>query len=322
MTSPWLRLIRIHTASLTQPVILLGLVLADVRIGWRWIPYALFAVIYHAGGFLQNNILDFRHDKLDPAKAHFPLISGEVSLGHAKGLFTGLTVLTLLLGLGLSQGRWLSIIFLISVMGFGWLYNYRCKRDVLSPAYIAAAFVSLPVFSYFAHALRLTPLVIWTLSYIAFLMLFQIAVEGYMKDIQSDKVSLLKRLGTTYHEDGRVEVGFRTKLLAWSLKVPGLILFIIIWRLSGSDTYSLWLGLTFASGIGGASYMLLKSGMFDNRKRVRLCAIIEVLSYILLVIALQGKMGWSTAIFFIFYPIGWFILLNRLTWNTWITPRV
>ena len=193
MTSPWLRLIRIHTASLTQPVVLLGLVLADVRIGWRWIPYVLFALIYHSGGFLQNNILDFRHDKLDPAKVHFPLISGEFSQGKAKGLFTCLTILTLLLGLGLSQGRWLSILFLVSLMGSGWLYNYRCKRDVLSPVYLAAAFVSLPLYSYFAYAHRLPPLVIWTLSYMAFLMLFQIGVEGYMKDIQSDDVSLVFR---------------------------------------------------------------------------------------------------------------------------------
>jgi len=322
MTSPWLRLIRIHTASLTQPVVLLGLVLADVRIGWRWIPYALFAVVYHAGGFLQNNILDFRHDRLDPAKAHFPLISGEVSLRHAKGLFTGLTVLTFLAGLCLSHGRWLSIIFLVSLMGFGWLYNWRCKQDVLSPAYIATAFVSLPLFSYFAYAFRLTPLIIWSLFYMAFLMLFQIAVEGYMKDIQSDKVSLLKRLGTVYHENGRIDVSFRTKLFAWGLKVPGLILFVVIWHLAGSDTFSFWLGLTIASGVLGASYMLMKSGTFDNRKRVRLCAIIEVLSYNLLVIALQGQMGWSTTIFLIVCPIGWFLLFNRLTWNTWITPRV
>ena len=322
MTSRWLRLIRIHTSSLTQPVVLLGVVLAGIRSWTLWFLYALFAVVYHAAGFLHNDISDYRHDKQDAAKAHFPLISGEVSSRQANVLLGIMTGITLFLGLGLSRGRWLSVIFLLTAVGFGWLYNFRCKKDAASPLYITTAFVSLPLFSCFAFRQHLSLLMIWTLCYMAFLMLFQIAVEGYMKDILTDKTSLLKILGTQIQNNNQIHVSVTTKLFSWGLKVPGLILFFIIWHKSESGIASLILGSMILIIIIGTVHALMKSGPFDNRRRVRFCAIIELFSYSLLIFALQGKLGWGMTGFFILYPVAWFILLNRLTWKTWITPRV
>ena len=52
------------------------------------------------------------------------------------------------------------------------------------------------------------------------------------------------------------------------------------------------------------------------------CAVTEVLVYFSIVIALHRVLGTLATLTLIFYPIIWFITLNRLTWKTWITPRV
>jgi len=322
MTSRWLRLIRIHTSSLTQAVVLLGFVLAGER-DWRlWSGGALFAVIYHAAGFIFNNICDSEYDRRDPAKKHFPLISGEIPLARAKRLYFFLTLVTLLTGIWLSKGRALSLIFLVFALAFGHLYNWRSKRDIISPVYITIAFISLPLITYFAHTPMISLLMGLVILYLTFLMMFQIAVEGYMKDIDSDRLSLLGWMGTRYTEKGKVTVNTATRVFSWSLKMPAVVLFLLIWSKSQSSRICLVIGLLLVLGMAWSSVKLLESGFFDNQKRVRLCAVIEILTYFLLVVSLQGRLGWVGLAFFILYPLGWFVLLNRLTWGTLVTPRV
>jgi len=322
MTSRWLRLIRIHTSSLTQAAVLLGLVLAGKNMGWSWFLFAFFAVLFHATGFLHNDLCDYKHDKEDHAKKHFPLVTGEVSLRQATHVCFILTAIGLVFGGFLSRGKILSIFPLGTAIAFGYIYNSRSKKDVVSPLYITLSFTSLPLFSYFAHTDHLSFTMILVVLYMAFTMLYQIAVEGYIKDIGSDKVSLLKNLGTRSREGGSILVNAKTKLFAWSLKVPLFFLFGIIANHVHSDPAVFFAGTLLAIGILVSSVKLLESGHFDNRKRVRLCAIIEVLTYTLLVVSLQGALGWSGLAFFILYPYTWFVVLNRLTWKTWITPRV
>lgn len=322
MTSRWLRLVRIHTSSLTQPTVLLGLALAGVAGPWLYAVFAVFAILYHAAGFVHNDIRDDREDREDPAKRHFPLVSGEITLAQAKGVYRALTLLMLMLGCVLSGGSVPSLLFLFAAFGLGWLYNIRSKRDVLSPLYIAIAFVCLPLFSYFAHAHRPSPALIGTALYAFFLMFFQIAVEGYMKDIASDKVSLLHRLGTRMNPDGTLHVGSGTRWFAWFVRLPVVVLFFVIAKAAGTQPAGLVLGILFILGNVWASWRLLGSGGFDNPKRVRLCALIEVFTYSQWILALQGLLGWGGVAFFLLYPYAWFVVLNRLTWKTWITPRV
>ena len=322
MTSRWLRLIRIHTASLTQPIVLLGLFVAGVEDWKLYLFFAAFAVIYHAAGFVQNDICDYAQDSQDTAKKHFPLISGEISLKQAKYLYYVLVSATIIIGILLSNGRALSLLFLIISVGFGYIYNIRSKKDVFSPLYIAGAFIALPLFSYYSHVTELSNVIVALVLYLVFLMLYQIGIEGYMKDFTSDNVSLLGRLGTVYTKDGRVNVNTTTKWFAWFLKVPTFLLFYIIGWICQSDVFSMALGTILMLCNILASWKLLESGPYNNHKRVRLCSIIEVVTYSQLIFALQGMLGWHGVAVFILYPYFWFFVLNRLTWKTWITPRV
>ena len=68
----FLKLIRIHTSSLTQGGILLAAILAGERRIHILIAYALWTILFHAVGFVDNNIEDYEHDRKDPAEKHFP----------------------------------------------------------------------------------------------------------------------------------------------------------------------------------------------------------------------------------------------------------
>jgi len=322
MKSRWLRLIRIHTASLTQGVVFIGLMLSP---HWSWYHvglFSIFGILFHAAGFVDNDIRDFPYDQEDKVKQHFPMVSGEITLKQAIIVYRALTLISLLFGVVLSNLRFWSLFFLFTAFVFGHIYNRRCKKDIFSPLYITASLISLPLFSYYALSDHLSLFAGLAVLYIAFLMLFQSSIEGYLKDIGSDKVSLVKTLGTNYTDSGSIDVSMKTRLLAWSLKIPTFVIFIVIAFSAETHKLLFILGFVVILGTIWAIIKLTESGRYENEKRVRFCAIIEVLTYTLLVFGLQGVLNWWALYFLILYPYVWYVVLNRLTWETLITPRV
>ena len=61
----------VYTSSLTQGGVLLAAILAGERRIPILIAYALWAILFHTVGFVDNNIEDYEHDRKDPAKKHF-----------------------------------------------------------------------------------------------------------------------------------------------------------------------------------------------------------------------------------------------------------
>lgn len=322
MTSRWLRLLRIHTAALAQGLVLVGLGLSGARDWTTWLLFALLAVAYHAAGFVHNDICDVEHDKSDPAKSHFPLVSGEVSLRDARLLYAGLLVTVLVLASYLSRGRAAPLLCLAGAVVAGHVYNFRAKSDPASAAYAAVAFTCLPLAAYYAHADRCSVLMVLVAAYVALMMVFEIGVEGCMKDIDSDEVSLLRALGCCLLEGGNVRVSGAARAFSWLLKAPAFALFVVMWRESGSHIAALVAGLHLAGVVVWATRRLLADGAFERQRRIRMCVIIEVLTYTMLVLAVQGSLGWGRVVLLIAYPYAWYVVLNRLTWATTITPRV
>jgi len=202
----FLKLVRIHTSSLTQGGILLAAVLAGERRIPILIAYALWAVLFHAVGFLDNNIEDYEHDRKDPAKKHFPLVTGEVSLKQAKIFcYTGM-LLAFLLGAWMAEFRLLPVAFLLLTFTFGRLYNALSKRSIFSPVY------SLVLFAYYSryHGCDFNPLIMLFMLYTFFLMFWQIAWEGYIKDI----VNLLRIMGCKVW-NGTFEPSRLGKIFGW-----------------------------------------------------------------------------------------------------------
>ena len=135
--------VRIHTSPLTRGGIVLAVISAGERRILVLIAYALWAILFHAVGFMDNNIEDYEHDKKDPAKKHFPLVTGEVTLRQAKAFcYTGMLI-AFILGVFMAEFRLLPVAFLLLTFTFGRLYNALSKRSLFSPVYISGSFTSL-----------------------------------------------------------------------------------------------------------------------------------------------------------------------------------
>jgi len=319
----FLKLVRIHTSCLTQG----GVILATILAGERRIPiliaYALWAILFHAVGFVDNNIEDYEHDRKDPAKKHFPLVTGEVSLRQAKTFsYTGMLI-AFLLGFFMAEFRLLPIAFLMLTFTFGRLYNALSKKSIFSPVYISGSFTSLVLFAYYSRygGCDFNPLIALFTMYTFFLMFWQIAWEGYIKDIKSDKVNLLRVIGCKV-QNGTFKPSTIGKIFGWGFRLPTIIIGLAILYVTGEELF-VWLGFTaLSASVLYSSNKLVKKRRYDHSETVMYCAITEVLVYFSIVIALHGVLGILTTLTLIFYPIIWFITLNRLTWKTWITPRV
>jgi len=319
----FLKLVRIHTSSLTQG----GVIIAAILAGERRIPiliaYALWAILFHAVGFVDNNIEDYEHDRNDLAKRHFPLVTGEVTLKQAKTFCYSGMLLAFLLGVFMAEFRLLPIAFLLLTFTFGRLYNALSKRSIFSPVYISGSFTSLVLFAYYSRygGCDLNSLIALFTLYTFFLMFWQIAWEGYIKDIESDKVNLLRVIGCKV-QSGIFEPSIIGKIFGWIFRLPTIIIGLAILYVTGGELIA-WLGFAaFSAGVLYSAHKLVKKRRYNHGETVMLCAVTEVLVYFSIVLALHGVLGTISTLTLIFYPIIWFITLNRITWKTWITPKV
>jgi len=152
-------------------------------------------------------------------------------------------------------------------------------------------------------------------------MFWQIAWEGYIKDLESDRVNLLRVIGCKVWS-GTFEPSTIGKIFGWGFRLPTIIIGLALLWVTGGEWVT-WLGFAaLSAGVLYSAYRLVKKRRYNHGDTVMYCAVTEVLVYFSIVIALHGVLGIIATLTLIFYPILWFIILNRITWKTWITPRV
>lgn len=323
----WVTLGRVHTSSLTQGAFLIGYFIGGGQLlSWETLGWMLFAIWFHYVGFLDNNIKDYQYDVKDSHKLAHPLVRGKITLEGAW--FVRQLGLLLVAGVGvfITQIKPIPYGILVAAVGFGLLYNRRSKKSVISPLWITLSFAPLMLIPYFTLGGNQDILILLAFLYGAFQMLFQISVEGYLKDIDVDRRNLLLVLGGKFKQMSSTRGFFTTSnrvlifaylLLLVKLYAGLAILSHLEWPLLGIVGFLLcmipasWLSLGFAG-----------SQTFNNRLIVRRAATIEILSYFGLVFALQPVLGLSGLLFMIVYPLIWFVAWNRIYWSTWIAPRV
>jgi len=113
-----------------------------------------------------------------------------------------------------------------------------------------------------------------------------------------------------------------TKVFEWGFRLPTIIIGLAILYVTGGELVA-WLGFAaLSAGVLYSAHKLVKRRRYDHGETVMYCAVTEVLVYFSIVLALHRVLGTIVMLTLIFYPILWFITLNRITWKTWITPRV
>lgn len=333
-TRAWLQASRIHTASLTIPGTLLGVVAAGHTEPVTLLLFGLWALLYHAIGFLDNNVCDLEHDRRDPAKAHFALVTGEVPVDLARAIVLLGTIGVFAFGLNLLHDG-LAFAFLAIAIAAGLAYNRLSKRTLLAPLFICSAFASLPAFAYFAVGGRSEPGVgLYVVAYAWFLMLHQIAWSGYVKDLASDQVNLLDRLGSLAQRpgywgtswrgrpyDGKSHLyDFSRSALAWGFATRAACpILAFAWV-----TYSGWSAPAAAVWIVallGAFFYTARSGPMLRSRKVLWMSLGEVSAYFLLLSTLQPLLGAATVLWYVL-PLGWYAFWNTTLWGSLVAPRV
>ena len=142
-----------------------------------------------------------------------------------------------------------------------------------------------------------------------------------IKDIESDRVNLLRVIGCKV-QSGIFEPSTLGKIFGWGFRIPTIIIGLAILMVTGGELVA-WLGFAaLSAGVLYSAYRLVKKRRYNHGETVMYCAVTEALVYFSITLALHRVLGNTTTLTLIFYPILWFITLNRLTWRTWITPRV
>lgn len=320
----YLRLVRIHTSAETQALMLIGYLAAggsDLATAALWLVYG---VVAHAWGFLQNNIFDYEQDKQDPSKQHFPLVSGRISYGQAWAidvlLAIGMSVLVVVQAWK-APLAWPMGLFLLLSMVFGTAYNMWSKKSLTGPLWISLAFTSLPPISYFSVTSTVSPLLVLICLYVFFTIFWQIAYSGYLKDVESDKVNLLRLLGVRAGRE--IHSTWKSELFGYAMRVPTLLIgFTLVVLYTGLWWVVEGYLLVSAALIIMVTRLVSLDGEWDHHKAVMQMAVVEILVYYGLVFALGGVISWNWLVFLLAYPLAWYVVLNRLTWGTSLTPRV
>jgi len=313
-----------------MPGVVLGYVLAgNPLFDLRALAWALFALIYHAFGFLQNNILDLDYDRKDPSKAHHPLITGEITVEKAMALDVLLLFLMFGVQIALAPGQPIpSIVLCISTI-LGTLYNYKCKRSLLGPVFITGAFGTLVMVPYLSYGVSLKPfrlefslLMTFLVGFSVFLMLYQISVEGYLKDMkQVDEVNLLRAMGSTLNND-ELKLSLQAEVYANSLAAAKALMLAGIFVVARTAMWAFLGCLAMTIAFYHFSAKLVAPGAFHHDKRVKQMALVEVFSYFALVFAIEGVIGWMGVVALIALSMLWFVVMNKVMWRTVVTPRV
>jgi len=232
-------------------------------------------------------------------------------------------LLAFLLGAWMAEFRLLPVAFLLLTFTFGRLYNALSKRPIFSPVYISGSFTSLVLFAYYSRYKEydFNPLIMLFTLYTSFLMFWQIAWKGYIKDIESDKVNLLRVIGCKVM-NGTFEPSTLGKIFGWGFRLPIIIIGLAILYVTGGELVTLLGFAAIPASVLYNSDKLVKKRRYNHGETAMYCAVTEVPVYFSIVLAPHRVLGTLATLTLIFYPVLWFITLNRITWKTWITPRV
>jgi len=143
--------------------------------------------------------------------------------------------------------RLLPVAFLLLIFTFERLYNALSKRSIFSPVYISGSFTSLVLFAYYSRykGCDFNPLIMLFTLYTFFLMFWQIAWEGYIKNIESDRVNLLMVIGCKVRS-GTFKPSTIGKIFGWGFRLPTIIIGLTILIVTCGEWIA-WLGFSALS---------------------------------------------------------------------------
>lgn len=335
----YLRLIRIHTIIATGLTPSLGAfatysVLKDKLIPddiiQIFIPLFLVGIIIHIFGEILNDYMDYDIDKANIELSEKPLVSGDVSKRSALiGLI--LCFVFLIIVIIFSKFSILCLILFIIGATTGIIYQLISKKWLHS-AVLLALYVFFIILFGAAYAgaydniLSIPPLV-YVLSILGFFQLWiNTAILGHLKDIKNDSEYGAKTFpmlfGVKIEGDGKtpkliIPMGFRTLVIF--IQIINLFvafLPIIYYKKfydSGVNLFLLSFSLILISIIILVSMIkTMWFRLFERNKLMKVMTVREIATYFFAPVLLLPLIGGVIALIYIFFPLIWFFIVNKL----------
>jgi 4-hydroxybenzoate polyprenyltransferase len=335
----YLRLIRIHTIIATALTPSLGAFatysvlknkLIPDNIIQIFIPLFLVGIIIHIFGEILNDYMDYDIDKANVELLEKPLVSGDVSKRSALiGLI--LCFIFLILVIVFSKFNNLSIILFIIGATTGIIYQLISKKWLHS-AILLAFYVFFIILFGAAYAgaydnILFIPPLVYVLSILGFFQLWiNTAILGHIKDIKNDSEYGAKTFpmlfGVKVEGEGKtpkliIPMGFRTLVIF--IQIINLIvafLPIIYYKKFYDGSINLFL-LSFSLVILSVIILVsmiktMRFKLFERNKLMKIMAVREIATYFLAPVLLLPLIGEVMTIIYIFFPLIWFIIVNKL----------
>lgn len=316
MLVDYLRLFRSHTAPATIITMLVAFYVGGGRVfSYFGLLIGVYALLIHWLSYGHNSLLDYKtgYDVRDKHKQHHPLVSGRMTIAQADRVIQwGLLIFS---GIGAAISYYyaanpvLSIAGLLLFYSAGHAYNDGLgKTSILKSIPLTLCYLGLWIWAYFLSAGTLTYLGDLVMVYMALTILYQIAYEGELKDIEADEANLLRYLGA------KIEKG---------IFYPGKAAFLGSLKLAGIAVLLL-INTSFYVIAGAGSMLLLLLLLTDTRtwihkQELTRVAVMEIITIYMLVIAV---MPWREGVILMFSGIVYYISLNKLMWRTLLRPQV
>lgn len=335
----YLRLIRIHTIIATALTPSLGAfatysVLEDKLIPTNFLqiflPLFFVGIIVHLFGEILNDYMDYDIDKANIELSEKPLVSGDVSKRSALlGLL--LCFIFLIIIILYSNFSILSLIFLSIGASTGILYQLISKKwlhsAVLLGLYVFFIIMFGAAFARPYDNVLSLPSLVYIISLLGFFQLWiNTAILGHLKDIKNDAEYGVKTFpmifGVKVEGKSRtpkliIPMGF--KALVLSIQIINLIIAflpIIFYKKFYDGNVNLFL-LFFCVIL--LSIIILVSmirtmwfKLFERNKLMKVMAMREIATYFFAPVLLLPLIGGLIALFYIFFPLIWFFIVNKL----------
>jgi len=315
----FLQMLRIHTAPATVILLVSSYVAGG---GGLFSLLGLILLVYgialHGSTFGHNVVMDYYWDIRDEGKKHHPLVAGRIKLTEAVNTVMPFLGLCLAVGLILAYGDYWATFWFALFITCGFLYNnWLSKTTVWGWIPITACFTSL---SLYAMSLASSINILYAL-YIMFTIWFQIGWSGYLKEIQvEEQANLLRRLGVRV-SGGWLHIPVIAKLFGGAVKsgnIASAILLISSLNLLKAPV-SLAIVSFFLTVMAYMMFKLLRSRSWDRMVELKRMSVMEIAT---IYAGMFMVMPIVEASILAVFGIAWFTAMNRLLWETKLTPRV
>jgi len=289
--------------------------------GFDFVALMLFllSVPIHYFSFGHNSLMDYWYDIHDRFKKHHPLITGEISLSSAHKVIHSGAVLTCLalivLTVLFSPLPTAALACLMLYIVFGHAYNDGLdKHTIHSWVPISLCFTFLPLYGWFmGHSeLGIKPAIIGLASFS--IIFWQIAVSGNLKDIEADRVNLLRTLGLRI-VFGEVRVSKKSMYFMYSALVFKVIALITLIQLFTDLPTAIIPSVLLGLAVGASINELKIEGKVWDRirgKTILAMSFVEIFSIYAMLYALVEPLT-ATAIAIV--GVAYFFTVNKLIWK-------